>query len=305
MMKFSFKKNIPRFEKGTKITELTPEQEEKLEKNLVWVFASPRSGTQWLGTQLLEHNTIICHGPSIGLNLGSIHNGFVDKIVRQIEFRGDEPDYFLSKKYKDVWSYFLRKFILNRLYAQYHDVTKKIIIPDPEGSIGADIVASCVPNSKAIILFRDGRDVVDSIIDAEKPDSWHIKNRGLPPLKPENRKKRIKTASLRWVRQVEIIEDVHKNNSKNSLKIKYEDLRYKTLENLREIYRFIDVKISEDELKHIESKYDFDKIPEDKKGPGKVTRSASPGKWKENFTEEEQKIMNDIMEDRLNKCGYE
>jgi len=58
-----------------KIKELTLEEESILEKNLVWIFASPRSGTQWLGTQLLEYNTIICHGPSVGLNLSSIHTG--------------------------------------------------------------------------------------------------------------------------------------------------------------------------------------------------------------------------------------
>ena len=81
-------------------------------------------------------------------------------------------------------------------------------------------------------------------------------------------------------------------------------MRTNTLEKLREIYHFIDVKVSEEELNHIGNKYDFNKIPENQKGSGKVTRTASPGKWKENFSEEEQKIMNEIMEETLTKCGY-
>ena len=303
-MKFSFLKDRSNPFRENKIHELTLEEENQLEKNLIWVFASPRSGTQWLGTQLLEHNTIICHGPSIGLNLGSIHQGFTDKVVRQIEFRGDEPDYFLSKQYKDIWTFFMRKFILNRLFSQYKDLTKKIVIPDPEGSIGADIIASCLQNSTAIVLFRDGRDVVDSIIDAAKPDSWHVKTRGLPPLKPEKRKNRIKLASRRWVRQVEILEDIHENILKKSLKIKYEDLKKNTLNELISIYRFMEIEISNQKLEELVNKYSFNKIPDSKKGTGQVTRSASPGKWKENFSEDEQMIMNDIMNEKLKELGY-
>ncbi len=304
-MKYSLKKDITnKLEKENKIIEWSPDEERQLEENIVWVFAYPRSGTQWLGTQLLEHDTIICHGPSIGLNLGAIHKGFPGKIVRLIEFRGDEPDYFLSKEYKDVWSYFLRKFILNRLYAQYHTLTKKIIIPDPEGSIGADIVTSCVPNSKAIILFRDGRDVIDSIIDAAKPDSWNVKTRGLPPLTPENRKNRIKHDSVRWVRQVEILEDVFENKLKNSIKIKYEDLRRNTLEELEKIYHFIGIEISKEKLEEIISKHSFENISKDQKGSGKVTRSASSGKWRENFSEEEKNIMLEFIGDTLKRLRY-
>jgi len=304
-MGFSFIKN--KTEKtliGRKKHELEIEEEDQLEKNLVWIFASPRSGTQWLGTQLLEYNTVVNHGPSLGLHVGALHGGFNNKIVRLIEFRGDEPDYFLSKKYKDVWSYFLRKLILNRLYAQYHTLTKKIIIPDPEGSIGADIVTNCVPNSKAIILFRDGRDVVDSIIDAAKPGSWHVKSRGVEPVTPKNRIKRIGYASRRWVRQVEILEDVFENKLKNSMKIKYEDLRRNTLEELEKIYHFIGIEISKEKLEEIISKHSFENISKDQKGSGKVTRSASPGKWRENFSDEEKNIMLEFMGDTLKRLGY-
>jgi len=207
--------------------ELPPDEEKNFESKLVWIFASPRSGTQWLGTQLLEYNTQLCHGPSIGLNLGSIHSGFEDKIVRQIEFRGNETDYFFSHTYKKVWQYLLRKFILNRLHAQFQNITTKLIMPAPEGSIAGDIIAQCVPNSKLIILSRDGRDVVDSVIDAGKPNSWHIKSRGVTPVTPKNRARRIRIACKRWIKQIEVLNDAYNNHSPE-LRLKNQIRRSKT-----------------------------------------------------------------------------
>jgi len=51
-------------------------------------------------------------------------------------------------------------------------------------------------------------------------------------------------------------------------------------------------------------RYSFENIPTDQKGKGKFARSASPGKWKENFNEEEQEVINDIMKETLKELGY-
>ena len=285
--------------------ELTPEQEDQLEQNLVWIFASPRSGTQWIGTQLLEYGTVLSRGPSIGLNLGATHGGFELKSVRLIDFRGSEPDYFYSKASSEIWTYYLRKLILNRLYSQFQNISKPIIIPDPEGSMGADILQKSLPKSKIIFLIRDGRDVVDSVIDAEKPGSWYIKSRKIAPLTEENRKKRIEQAIRRWMKIIEICMTTFENHPEHlRLKIKYEDLRQNTLEELGKIYKFIGINIPRNELENIVKKYSFENISKDKKGTGKVTRSASPGKWHENFNEEEQEKMNEIMSETLKRLGY-
>lgn len=49
--------------------ELTPQQEMTLEKNMVWLFGSRRSGTSWLGNQLLSFHTLYVHEPSISSHL--------------------------------------------------------------------------------------------------------------------------------------------------------------------------------------------------------------------------------------------
>lgn len=44
----------------TKKRELTPDEEEILEKNLVWLFSSPRSDSSWLGLQYkTNHSTFL------------------------------------------------------------------------------------------------------------------------------------------------------------------------------------------------------------------------------------------------------
>ena len=291
--------------KPNNITELSKNNEDILEKNIVWLFASPRSGTQWIGTKLLKYQTIINRGPSIGLNLGSIHTGFEKKIVRQIEYRGDEPDYCLSKKYEKTWMHFIRKLILNRLYAQYGTLETIIVIPDPEGSIACDIIAKCMPNSKLIILFRDGRDVTDSVIDAAKEGSWFVKSRGVDPLSSEQQTKRVKRVSLRWTRQVELLQTAFNTHPTDlRYKLRYEDIHANTLSELKKIYDFIGIDILQDELEKVVQKHSFENIPSNQKGSGKVTRSASPGQWKKNFSEEEQKIMQDIMGKTLSDLGY-
>ena len=87
--------------------------------------------------------------------------------------------------------------------------------------------------------------------------------------------------------------------------LKYEDLLTDTFTELKKVYEFIGVEISEDELKNIIDLYDFKKIPQFEKGPGKFNRSASLGGWRQSFNSKEQDLMHSIMKKTLNSLGYE
>lgn len=56
----------PEFFQVQKPEELSPDEENQLEKNLVWIFASRRSGTTWLGRDLLSYKTKFMNEPLIG-----------------------------------------------------------------------------------------------------------------------------------------------------------------------------------------------------------------------------------------------
>jgi len=283
--------------------ELSEEQENILEKNLVWVFASPRSGTSWLANELLTFQTHSMDEPYVGHHLASI--GIAQDRQELIESHRKRSSYFFADFYKNTWTFYLRKLILNRIYAQFEDIDKKIIIKEPNGSMGADNIIECTPNSKIIFVLRDGRDVIDSLVDARSKKGWGTKL-GAKQINEGNKTQFIERHANLWRIRTELLLSLFENHPSNLChKVKYEDLRKNTKEELEKIYKFLEIDVPQEKLDEIVSKYSFENIPDSQKGSGKVRRSASPGKWKENFSEEEQKIMNEKMGETLKKLGYD
>ncbi len=283
--------------------ELTQDEEDILERNLVWIFASPRSGTSWLGNQLLTYNTLSMDEPHLGHHIASM--GIIQNRTKYTEFHQKRESYFFCDKYEDTWRYYLRKLVLNRIFAQFRNLEKKIIIKEPNGSFGCDNILSCLPKSKFLLLLRDGRDVLDSLLDARKEGAWATKL-DVNPISENNRKQFIKNQAYMWKYRTEhLLKTYEEYNDNQKFRLRYEDLRKNTKIYLEKIYKFIEVNIPEEEIDSIVKKYSFENIASDQKGSGKVTRSASPGKWREHFTKEEQDIMNEIMEETLKKAGYE
>ena len=287
--------------------ELSKEDELKLEKNLVWIFADRRSGTTWLGSQLLSHKTRYLDEPLIGLHLG-IQKGDRNIDTRTISVQAKRENYFFSKQHKDSWVFFLRKLILNRIFNQFNTLSSTIIIKEPSGSFGSDIISQCLPNSKIILIFRDGRDIVDSKLDARTEGAWETERKighRLPPISEKKKTKSIKRMSLNWVNLMSILLAIQKNHSKDSCySLKYEDLLQNTEIELTKIYQFLNLEITAEEIQKLIKKYAFENIPDRKKGKGKFHRFATPGLWEKNFSQEEKEIMNNLMKNTLTKLNY-
>lgn len=285
------------------IKELSTEQESQLEQNLVWIFASRRSGTTWLGKELLSHETRFLDEPLIGIHLGRYEMSKTG-LVRSFDVQKDRKDYFFSDVFSDSWKFYLRKLILNRIYSQFQDLTHKIIIKEPTGSIASDILAQCMPNSKIIVLLRDGRDVLDSIIDGLEKGGWESQDKH-PELTGDKKLEFIRQSSRFWTKLMKVLMDTFdSHNKKLRLKIRYEDLRKNTLEELQKIYQFLEIDVKQNVLEELVQKYIFENLPETEKGKGKFKRSATPGKWKESFNEEEKQVIEHMMGEMLRKLDY-
>jgi len=286
--------------------ELSLEEESKLEKNLVWIFADRRSGTTWLAKELLSFNTHFMDEPLIGLHLGKYVSTKAG-IKRTIDIQDNRPDYFFSEKYSDVWKFFLRKLILNRINNQFKDLSKHIIIKEPSGSLSADILSQCLSESRIILLIRDGRDILDSKLDEVSKGGWELDlKKGIRnEITPEKRISHIKNTAKYWVGLMGILMKTFSKHQKNlRYLLHYEALRENTIEEIKKMYKFLEINIDEKNLEKIVNQYIFEKIPENQKGKGKFKRFASPGKWKENFSNKEKKLMNVIMNDTLQKFDY-
>jgi len=286
-------------------TELSEEEELALEKNIVWVFGSARGGTTWLGSQLLSYQTFPMFEPKIARFMGDWRQWVVED-GKKIDRQGAQKDYIFSLQYKKTWMYHLRKLILNRIYSQFPDFSKKIILKEPLGKGGSDIMSECLPNSKIIIIVRDGRDIIDSKLDAVRDkNSWGVKREGNIPITEDRKMTFIKNNSKQYVTLIEDFMSTLANHDKKlRIMVRYEDLRKNTVEELSKIYQFLEIDITKSKLEEIVEKYSFENIPSQSKGKGKFIRFATPGKWKENFNEEEQKLMNSTMEKTLTSLGY-
>ena len=158
-----------------------------------------------------------------------------------------------------------------------------------------------------IVLVRDGRDVVDSKLAKHTPDSWSIRLGGefLPLDTQEKRRRMISYYSSGWKWTIINIQKAfEKHNSKLRYFVRYEDLIKNTFFELKKIYDFLKMPIDENEIRHAIEKYDFKNIPASMKGSGKFYRVATPGKWKDNFNQEEKNLMNSIMGETLKKMNY-
>jgi len=285
---------------------LSIEEEQLLEKNLVWVFAERRSGTTWLSKELLSQDTKFLDELLIGLHLGLFAGSRIGN-KRTIDIQKERTDYFFSEQHQDSWIYFLRKLILNRIHNQFEDLSSKIIIKEPSGSVAADIIAKCLPKSRIIIMLRDGRDILDSKIDALTPQGWEtVEKKGLnETITEKNRLRYIKKYAKNWVHLVQTLKKTFRKHPKElRYQLRYEELLKNTLNELKKLYQFLSIDIKEEDLKEIINRYSFEKIPKNQKGKGKFRRFATPGMWKENFNEEEKRLIEKIMGETLRDLGY-
>ena len=274
--------------------ELTHDEEDILERNLVWVFSMPRSGTTWFATRLLSYENHTMDEPKITREIITDEN-FVA--------RRNSVDYFLSNQYSEEWKPLLRKMILNRIYMQFRDLSNYIIIKEPHGSF-ADIISDCMPKSRIIVLLRDGRDVLDSKMDGYMEGGW-ISQKAGKVLTEQKRLEFLENEAKAWKYGITSLMKIRENHSEElTYVVRYEDLRLDAVPVLKKVYGFLNKDISDEKLQELVDRYSFENIPRNWKGSGKVVRSASPGKWKENFTEDEIKILNEIMMDKLKEMGY-
>ncbi len=246
------------------------------------------------------------HEPELSEHLAVSTTLTDGRFMRRMDLRSKDNSYFFSDSYKNIWKFYLRKLILNRFHAEVGELSKKIIVKEAGTVDASDIISTCLPNSKLIMLIRDGRDVIDSGIDGRQKDGWMTKQLGTKPLEGVRRERFIQNRAMRLIAFSENLLKTYSNHPENlRYLIKYEDLRKNTLEELEKIYKFLEIDISKDELQKIVSKFSYENLPDKEKGRGKFVRSASPGKWKENLPENEKNVMNEIMGDTLRKLGYE
>ena len=292
-----------------------------LEKRLIWILGSPRSGSTWLVNLLAADRRVIqIDEPLLGTHLGVPMFGLLGvpperlsaNALRLVDVRRDVPSYFFSKSYERSWRGPLRRLILARLGAEARakaaarSIRNPVIaIKEPGGSLGADVLMQVMPGSRMIFLLRDGRDVVDSELDAMRPGGWVSSLLHGYASPDADRLNFVNLQSHAWLTRTCAVERAFAaHDPGRRVLVQYEALRAEPAKELFRILDALELDLARDEIRSAVAATQFENIPKSRRGPGKFARSATPGLWRDNLTPDEQRRMEEVMGPKLRQYGY-
>jgi Sulfotransferase family len=283
---------------------------------LAWIFGSSRSGSTWLLRMLSDLRGVVpIDDPHLGHHLGvwrPIPLAWAacedpPPLNTLLELKADEPGYFFAERYRDAWWEPLRELICARFEAQAQAsvgdlAAAELFVAKEPGSHVAPLLAELFPASKVIFLLRDGRDVVDSWLDAYRDGSWAIPG-GAFPVAPEGRVALIRWLSAVWAFRSRAVRRAFESRPpEDRILIRYEDLRAETALYLEQLCAMLD--LDRGRLPEVVARHRFEEVPPTERGPRQAVRSATPGGWRENLTATEQTAMEQALGEALSEFGY-
>jgi hypothetical protein len=277
-----------------------------VERRLIWILGSPRSGSTWLMAMLMDLlGAHVVNEPLIGGHLAVPASPVIGESLPNDptlgELRGDNPSYFFAKSRASVWRPPLRRLLLDRL-AVGSGRRQWIVVKEPNGSLGAPVIMATLPQSRLLFLVRDGRDVVDSLFDGWS-EGWLSSAFNAVAI---DREQFLHNAARRWVRLSEAVQTAFSAHSHPlRIRTKYENLRDDPQKELRRILSWLGEGGKHDRIAQVVERTAFEAVPETQRGPGRFLRTATPGLWREHFNEEEQELLSSIMGPTLKKLDYE
>lgn len=284
----------------------------KLERRLVWIMGSPRTGSTWLADLIADDSRCVrISEPLIGMHLGIRATAIAHAPERQmvskprlLDLRTDEH-YFFAPGRSDTWEPMLRQLILQRFSAYRSSSAQVYLVHEPNGSDGADVIMRVLPKSRLLFLMRDGRDVVDSILDSYQTGSWLDSAFGVGrDFSSTERLTVIEAESYRWLTRTRIMQKAFNDHAADlRMFVRYEDLLRDTYTEFAQILDWMGL-VQPSDLEDRIKRHSFNAIPKAYVGSAKFHRAASPGLWRDGWTEEEKRLCSEILDPTLRDLGY-
>lgn len=289
-----------------------------LARRLVWILGSPRSGSTWLLNLLgASPRGVMVDEPAIGCHLGIPMTGFLTLRARDVpadrqrmnDLRRHHRDYVLNDQYRSSWEGPLRTLVLERLRAQVVESCAQagiadpvVVVKEPHGSLAADILMSLLPESRLLFLLRDGRDVLDSELDAASAGSWASDVTAGWVTSDEDRPDFLRDRAHMWVLRTTMTSRAYEAHAPADRRVvKYEDLVSDTHGGIAALDAWLGLGLDVDGVVDAGS---IERQPESVRGPGAFIRAASPGRWRDNLTADELAMVEHVMGPTLRAHGY-
>jgi len=257
-------------------------------ENIIWIFGSGRSGSTWLRsmTEGLDRYQA-WEEPMVGRLFGEFHGRAQEVDLVRLGF-------IMSNATRRGWIGAIRNFVLDCAGYAHPNLGAEgyLVVKEPNGSTGAPLLMEALPESRMILLIRDPRDVVSSMLDAARQGGWLYerkesddwKRRALPDKNPDTF---VRNRSRKYLQHAGSAKKAYDAHRGPKVLVRYEDLRADTLETMKRIYSTLGVPVDEAELARVVEKHSWENIPEKEKGEGKFYRKATPGGWSADLTPEQ------------------
>ena len=226
-----------------------------------------------------------------------------------------KPAYVFSDEYADVWEPAARTMVLRRLHGVLARSREQgtplsddplMVIKETNGSHAADIVMRILPSSRLLLLIRDARDVVDSLLHANSPGGFMATKLGEALTTEQERAAGLEWAAKLWACNTDTtLRAIEAHEPALSRVLRYEDLLAETPAEMAGLHSWLGLERDADAARALAEKYSFSSLPEKQKGPLTRNRAARPGLWRENLSPDEQARVNEICGPLLERFGYE
>jgi hypothetical protein len=263
--------------------------------NIVWIFGSGRSGSTWLRSMMEELDRHqLWEEPMVGKLFGEFYN-------RTMESELHRPDFIMANATRKGWIRSIRDFVLDCASYTHPGLGADdyLVVKEPNGSMGAHLLMEALPESRMILLVRDPRDIVSSMLDGARQGGWMYerkendewKRRAVPDKNPDTF---VRNRSRKYLQQAGSAKKAYDAHQGAKVLIRYEELRSDTLGTMKRMYSTLGIEVDEGELARVVEKHSWENIPEEEKGEGKFYRKATPGGWREDLTPEQARIIEEV-----------
>ncbi len=264
-------------------------------ENMVWIFGSGRSGSTWLRSMMGEmKGHKVWEEPMVGKLFGDFYE-------KAQSGQLGTKNFIMGSPTRKGWIRSIRNFVIDGANYAHPGLGPDhyLVVKEPNGSQGAPLIMEALPESRMILLIRDPRDVVASVMDGAREGSWlyerkddsRWKERALADNNPNAYVRKRANIYLRHAGNAKAAYDAHRGPK---ALVRYEDLTADTVGTMQRMYSQLGITVDGKQLERVVEKHSWENIPAEKKGEGKFYRKGTPGSWSDDLSPEQARKIEEI-----------